>query len=142
MSVVPIGVHRDDLGDRDRLLRMLNDQMRQRLAEDIDLGYLRLSSVFSRRPRHIYWAIQYLLHSGYSLWFAYFGSLDAAGSNLCGATIENITYTGPVWSSIGLNFLVSQYQNRLTMQVTYDPHIVPPPLANEFLDFVQADLAG
>ena len=74
MSVVPIGVHRDDLGDRDRLLRMLNDQMRQRLAEDIDLGYLRLSSVFSRRPRHIYWAIGYLLHSGYSLWFAYFGS--------------------------------------------------------------------
>jgi len=139
-SLVPIRAHRDDLGDRDQLLRMLSAQMRQRLAEDIDLGYLRLSTVFSRRPRHTYWVVQHLLHYGYSLWFAFFGSLEAVGSELCGAKIENVAYAGPVWSSIGLNFLVSQYRERLTMQVTYDPRIVPPSLAHEFLDFLQADL--
>jgi hypothetical protein len=141
-TVIPIQVQRDDVGDRDRLLRMLNDQMRQRLAEETDLGYLRLTSIFSRRPRHINWVARPLLNYGYSLWFAYFGSPDAAGGKLCGAAIENVTYTGPVWSSIGLNFLVSQYQDRLTMQATYDPRIVPPLLANEFLDLVQADLVG
>jgi hypothetical protein len=140
-SLVPIRAQRDDLGDRDRLLRMLSDQMRQRLADDIDLGYFRLSTVFSRRPRHAHWVAQYMLNCGYSLWFAYFGSLDAAGRSLCGATIENVTYSGPVWSSIGLNFLVSQYQDRLTMQATYDPRLVPQSLADEFLDFCRADLA-
>jgi hypothetical protein len=141
-SLVPIRVQRDDLGDRDQLLRTLSAQMRQRLAEEVDLGYLRLSTVFSRRPRHTYWVVQHLLHYSYSLWFAFFGSLEAVGSELCGARIENVTYTGPVWPSIGLNLLVSQYQERLTMQAAYDPRIVPPSLANEFLDFLQDDLAG
>lgn len=140
-SVVPISAQRDDLRDWDRLVSMLSEQMRARLASGIDLGALRTTALFSRRPRYIEWVAEHLLHFGYSLWYAYFGSLDVVGAELCGAPIEQVFYTGPVWASTGLTLLVNEYRGRLHFQTTSDPRVVPPPLADAFLDFVLADLS-
>lgn len=139
-SLVPIRAERDDLADRDALVRVLSAQMRERLATGIDLGALRMTTLFSRRQRYIQWVVEHLLRYGYSLWYAYFGPLDPAGEQLCGARIEDIFYTGPVWSSIGLTLLVNQYRGRLHFQATYDPRVVSPPVADAFLDFVLHDL--
>lgn len=139
-SAVPIYAAQEQLHDRDQLLRLLNDQMRERLAVGTDLGALRTTAIFSRRPRYIEWVVEHLLRYGYSLWYAYFGALDAAGHSLCGTTIDTVFYTGPVWSSIGLTLLVNQYRGRLHFQVTYDPRVVSPSLANAFLDSVLQDL--
>lgn len=140
-SAVPIYAAQGQLHDRDQLLRLLNDQMRERIVAGTDLGALRTTAIFSRRPRYIEWVVEHLLRYGYSLWYAYFGALDAAGHALCGTTIDAIFYTGPVWSSIGLTLLVNQYRGRLHFQATYDPRLVSPSLANAFLDFVLQDLA-
>lgn len=139
-SVIPIRAEREELDNRDALVRMLSAQMRERLATGIDLGALRVTTLFSRRPRYIQWVVEHLLRYGYSLWYAYFGPLDPAGEQLCGARIEEIFYTGPVWSSIGLTLLVNQYRGRLHFQATYDPRVAPPSLADAFLEFVCNDL--
>jgi len=139
-SVVPIRADREKLHDRDRLTRLLCSQMRDRLAERIDLGALRTTALFSRRPRYVDWVVEHLLRFGYSLWYAYFGSLDPAGRELCGARIENVFYAGPVWPSTGLTLLVNQHCGRLHFQATYDPRLVPPSLADEFLASVLGDL--
>jgi hypothetical protein len=139
-SVVPIGAGPEELEDRDELVRTLSRQLRDRLGAKIDLGALRLNAVFSRRPRHIQWVVEHLLRYSYSLWYAYFGSLDSVGDQFCGAEIESVFYAGPSWSPLGLSLLVNQHRGRLFFQATYDPELVPEPLAQAFLDETLADL--
>ena len=59
-------------------------QMRERLVTDFDLGVLRLANGFSRRPRYIRWAVAHILRYSYSLWYAFFGSLEASGDAVAG----------------------------------------------------------
>jgi hypothetical protein len=142
-SAVPICTELEQLGDRNQVIRLLCEQLRQRLATGIDLGVLGTTAIFSRRFRYVEWAIWHLLRYGYSLWYGYFGTLDAVGRQLCGVGVENIFFTGgPVWPWIGLGLLVNQYGGRLHFQATYDPRLVSPALAEAFLDFVLRDLPG
>ena len=95
IALKPFGGSAEDL---QRQQRELSRQMRERLQSRIDLGALRLAHAFQRRPRHIRWVVEHLLRWTYSLWYAYFGSCDAAGERLCGTAIEEISYAGPIWS--------------------------------------------
>ncbi len=140
LSLVPLNAPADDLADRDELVRLLSRQMRSRLEERIDLGVLRLAHVFQRRPRHIRWVMDHLLRWECSLWYAYFGSLDAAGPRLCGAKVQDVSYVGPAWSPLGIALLTNQYGGRLRLNLTYDPELVAPPLADSYLDHVLAEL--
>jgi hypothetical protein len=140
MSLVPIYAQPDQLADRDQLIRLLSEQMRQTLQQGVDLGTLRMAAVFSRRPRYFRWVVEHLVRYGYSLWYAFFGSLDSVGEQFCGADIERILYIGPTWSPVGLTVLVNQYRGRLHFQATYDPDLVPRPLVEEFLDTFLDDL--
>jgi hypothetical protein len=114
--------------------------MRDRLEKRVDLGILRLAHVFQRRPRHIRWVTDHMLRWCYSLWYGYFGSLDAIQS-LAGAPVEHCSYVGPTWAPLGLALLANQYGGRLHLQMTYDPELVAPPLADHWLHCVQSDLA-
>jgi hypothetical protein len=140
MSLVPIAAEPEDLDDRDRLVRMLSGQMRQRIDERIDLGVLRMVGMCRRYPRHFCWTVEHFLRYRYSLWYAYFGSVDSVGQRLGGAPITQVTYHGPTWAAIGLTLLANQHRGRLMLQATYDPRLVPPDLADEFLDFIVEDL--
>src|SRR5687767_14046266 len=71
LSLVPLSVQAGDLADRAELVRVLSRQMRERLQSRIDLGVLRLTHAFQRRPRHIRWVTEHLLRWTYSLWYAY-----------------------------------------------------------------------
>jgi hypothetical protein len=140
-SAVPIRVRRGDLADRDRLVRLLGDQLRQRLAANVDLGILGTTAIFSRRLRYVEWVVWHLLRYGYSLWYAYFGNLDAAGERFCGARITDLFHAGgPVWPSIGLTLLVNQCHGQLHFQATYDPRLLSASRVETFLDFVLTDL--
>jgi hypothetical protein len=142
LSVVAITAAPSELADRDTLIRNLSRQMRERLEDRIDLGILRLALGFQRRPRHRHWVLAHLLRWCYSLWYAYFGSLDSAGRDLAGVPIEQIQYLGPTWSPMGIALLANQYRGRLLLQLTYDPDLVSDPLAQQWLDRVVDDLTG
>ena len=142
-SAMSIRVSRQDLGDRDRLVRMLSDQLRERIAEGIDLGVLGATAIFTRRYRYIEWVVWHLVRYAYSLWYAYFGKLDDVGATFCGSRIGDIFHTGgPLWPSIGLSLLVNQHRGHLNLQATYDARLISPRLAEAFLDFVLADLVA
>jgi hypothetical protein len=143
VSLVPVSARPEDLEDRDGLLRLLSRQMRERLAGEADLGLLQLVALLGRQPRpDARWLIEHFLRHSFSLWYAYFGSLDAAGNSFCGAPVERVFYTGPAWSAVGLTLLVNQHAGRLHFQATYTPASVPEALAHRFLDHVVGDLAG
>jgi hypothetical protein len=139
-TIVPIMARPQELTDRDQLVRSLSRQMRDRLESRIDLGMLRLAHVFQRRPRHIRWVTDHMLRWSYSLWYAYFGSLDAIGT-VGNVAVERIQFVGPVWSPIGISLLANQYRGQLWLQLTFDPDLVTPPLATAFLDTLCSDLA-
>jgi hypothetical protein len=142
-SALSIGVARQDLGDRNSLVRILSEQLRERIADGIDLGVLGATAMFARRYRYVEWVAWHLVRYAYSLWYGYFGRLDDAGETLGGSPIEEVFFSGgPLWPSIGLALLASQHRGRLNLQATYDERLVSPRLAEAFLDFVLADLAG
>jgi hypothetical protein len=106
----------------------------------VDWGVLRLANAFHRKPRHIRWVVEHLLRWTYSLWYAYFGSLNSVGRQFCGIDIEKVCYVGPTWSPLGVSLLANQFQGRLHFQATYDSDLVAEPLAQAFLDAILADL--
>lgn len=140
LSIVPISARHSELASRAELVQLLSRQFRSRLEEKIDLGMVRLATGFSRRVRHMRWALEHVLRYTYSLWYAYFGALDLVGPQFCGTGVENAQYIGPAWSPMGMGLLVNQFGGRLCFQLTYDPYLVGDSLASEFLDLVVTDL--
>lgn len=141
MSMVPIQASGRELGDRQELLRQLSRQLRERVTSQTDLGVLQLMSLFSRRPRHARWVIDALTRRGFSLWYGYFGSQDAAGERFCDVPIERLFYAGPAWSPMGLSLIANQFAGRLLLQMTYIPASIPQAVAGQFLDEVLDDLS-
>jgi hypothetical protein len=139
VSLVPVSARPEELEDRDSLVRMLNRQTRERLGADADLGMLQLVALLGRRP-DADWVIEHFLRHGFSLWYGYFGSLDAVGDSFCGTPIERVCYIGPAWPAVGLTLLVNQHRGRLLLQATYTPQSVPQALAERFLDDLIGDL--
>jgi len=140
VSIVPISARPHELADRDQLVRLLSRQMRDRLESKIDDGVLRLAHGFQRRPRHIRWVTEHMLRWSYSLWYAYFGSLDSI-QQLCDVPVEQAYYVGPIWSPVGFALLANQFRGQLLLQATYDPELVSQPLTSQLLDAVCNDLA-
>jgi hypothetical protein len=146
-AVVPVWARSEQLKDRNELMRTMNEQFRQRLALDADLGMVQLSSFFQRpgsflRERFARWSVRRLLRSGYSIWYAYFGSLDTMGEQFCGAAIEDACYCASSWPPMGVTFLVNKFRGALVFQATSVAGSVPESLANDFLDAVVSDLVA
>jgi hypothetical protein len=132
-----------DLHDREALLRRLSQQLRQQIEDDIDLGVLQWTALYRRRPRHCGWIVEPLLRRCFSLWYAFFGTLDrAVGSSFCGTDVDDVFFTGPCWAPMGLTLIVNQYRGRLLFQATYIPEAVPETLANAFLDEVLREVGS
>lgn len=142
MSIIPIHVPSDKVDDRDTLVRELNREFRELLSNNLDVGALQLTSLLCRRPRRIVPRLRRLMQTGYSLWYAYFGTADAVGPRFCGATVENVFYTASAWSPPGLMFVANQFGERLQLQATYIPALIPASLADELLDWVVRDLVA
>ena len=141
-SLLPIGAQRSEAHDRDALRRSLSSQFRARLASGADIGVLELTMVFSRRQRQALWVIENFLRYGFSLWYAYFGSLDAFGEMFFGTAVEEMFSVGPCWAPMGLTLLVNQFHGCLQLQTTYVPEAVPLETATQFLDGVIDDLTS
>ncbi|HKB06594.1 MAG TPA: hypothetical protein VKD90_30640 [Gemmataceae bacterium] len=144
-AVVPVWARSEQLKDRTELMRTMNQQFRERLALDADLGMVQLSSFFQRpgsflRERFARYSVRRLLRSGYSIWYAYFGSLDTMGEQFCGTPIEDACYVASSWPPMGVTLLVNKFQGVLVFQSTSVPGSVPESRANEFLDAVVSDL--
>jgi hypothetical protein len=140
MSILPVRIESSELGSRQRAIQLLNEQLRDQLASEVDLGLLQLMRVLARRPHQMDWAVDHCLAHGFSLWYAYFGSLDEIGREFLGVPIENASYIGPCWSPIGVTLLAQEFQGRLGLQLTYLPELVSDEDANRFLARTCADL--
>jgi hypothetical protein len=138
LSIVPVVARPEELDDPVTPAVVLSRQLRQRLQSQIDLGVLRLLSAYQRRPRHIEWVVEHLLRWGYSLWYAYFGTDSIA--KMGDVEVERISYVGPTWSPMGLSLLANQFRGQLHLQATYDPNLVPEPLAGALMDQLQSNL--
>jgi hypothetical protein len=144
-SVVPVMALPADLADREGLVRTLHQQFRHQLERDADLGTVQLANFLQRpgaylRPRFAGWSVRRLMGTGYSLWYAYFGSLDVVGERFCGAGIEEVYYCASTWPPMGLTLLVNRFRGDLLFQATYVPESVPEPVLNTFLDEFIGDL--
>jgi hypothetical protein len=140
MSIVPLRAEPEELSDPRTLANKLNVQLRRHLQDRVDLGMLQLISTFTRRPHRLRWAVDHSLAHGFSLWYAYFGALDALGKEFVGVPIDDVSYVGPCWSPMGITLLAQQYQRRLALQVTYIPELVADENAQAFLDRLAAEI--
>jgi hypothetical protein len=140
MSILPIRIESKDLTYREQSIQLLNAQMRDHLANDVDLGLLQLMRTFARNPHKLDWAVDHCLAHGFSLWYAYFGSVDEIGHEFLGVPIENASYVGPCWSPIGVTLLAQQFQGRLGLQLTYLPELVLERDATHVLAQIYSEL--
>jgi hypothetical protein len=141
VSLVPLHATMEDLDDRDRLVRLLGRQLRDQLAAGADLGVLQQAALMGRQPWHeSHWLVEMVLRHGFSLWYGYFGALDAVGDCFCGTPIEDVFFAGPCWPPLGMTLVVNQFRGRLMFQATYVPAEVPDAVAGEFLDRVIGDV--
>jgi hypothetical protein len=139
-SVIPIVQPRGELASQDQLARGLVQQLRERLEQRIDLGVVQLASLLRRHPRILQFAMRRLMRSGYSAWYAYFGSADGLGDRFCGAPIDDFRFVGPCWPSVGLTLVAHQFRGRLLLQATYVPACVGETTAEAFMDALVANL--
>jgi hypothetical protein len=137
-SLIPIAARRDELDDRDAAWRLLSRRLRERLADEADLGTLALAVAFGRRPRQALWATELFLRYAFSLWYAYFGGPDALGESFCGAAVEDLFSVGPCWPAVGVTLLVNRFRGALSFQAT---SAAGAAAAGEFLDRLLGDLA-
>jgi hypothetical protein len=146
-SVVPVVAHPADVTDREGLVRMLHQQFRHQLERDADLGTVQLANFMqlpgaTLRPCFARWSVRRLMGTGYSLWYAYFGSLDGVGERFCGAAIEEVYYCASTWPPMGLTLLVNRFRGALLFQATYVPESVSEQVVNTFLDELIGDLVA
>jgi len=135
-------VRPEELEERAGLTKTLCRRMREALEGDADLGVLQLAVLAGRGARHeAPWVIEHLLRHGFSLWYGYFGALDAIGTHFCGTPVEKAFHAGPAWPPLGLTLLVNQFRGSLFFQATYVPESVPDRLAGLFLDELVRGLA-
>lgn len=139
-SLLPVLVRPENLEDRDGLTLTLSRQLRERLASDIDVGMLELTTLLGRQPRRARWIVEFGLRHTVSLWYGYFGALDGMGQQFCGTPVKDVYSAGPSWAPMGLTLLANQFAGQLFLQATYVSDSVPDSLANEFLDMLQSDL--
>jgi len=138
-SVLPVHAESVDLDSRDGLTRMLTQQVRDRLECDHDVGVLQLATLFQNQPRFVRRNMRRLFRDGYSLWYAYFGTLEPV-EQLCGAKVEKVQYAVSSWSPVGFSLVVNQWRGQLYFQLTHVPELISENLASEFLDAVVSDL--
>jgi hypothetical protein len=146
-SVVPLFVRPAELADREALMRTLHQQFRHQLERGADLGTVQLAHFLQSpgavlRPRFARWSVRRLMGRGYSLWYAYFGALDAVGERFGGAAVEDVRYCASSWPPMGVTLLVNRFRGDLLFQATYVPESVPEPLATAFLDGLISDLTA
>lgn len=140
VSVLPIAAQPEELADHASLVRRLNEQLRERLQTDCDLGVLELTDLSRHLPGFFRKSTGGLLKNNYSVWYAWFGAAGGAADSLCGTPISDVRYIGPAWPPLGLTLLGNEFQGRMQFQATCLPDLVPVDLAEQFLDFVLADL--
>jgi hypothetical protein len=140
VSVVPVHASADQLEDRDALTQALNAQLRQQLTNHLDLGVVQLAALTRRFPGFVSRKTRQLLRDGYSLWYAYFGRMNAVKASFCGTQVDDVAVIAPAWSGPGLAVTVTQWQDRLAFQATYAPSIVSDQLLDNFLNVAIDDL--
>ncbi|HUG92612.1 MAG TPA: condensation domain-containing protein [Planctomycetaceae bacterium] len=140
MSIVPLRAGWRDLDDYERLVRLLHEQFRSRLRNAADLGLLELARFVSVRPRLADRTVRRVMLGGYSLWYAYFGSLDALGTEFCGTRVGNVYFTAPTWPPMGLTLLATQFRGRMHFATTSMPDLVPPATVDAFVETMLADV--
>ena len=138
-SMLPLLVHPEEMSERDKLIRLLNRQLRERMGENSDLAFLQwawwlrnLPRVQRRPAREVYFR--------QCVNYGYMGMLAEKGDTFCGAPIERIFPVAQMYSPPALSVAPSLCGGRLILPVLYVADTVPEKRIQHFLDTLVADL--
>jgi hypothetical protein len=138
-SMIPLLVRPDEMSERDKLIRSLNRQMRERVGENIDLAFLQWAwwlrnfPRVQRRPaREVYFR--------QCVNYGYMGVLAEKGDTFCGAPIERVFPVAQMYSPPALSVAPSLCGGRLVLPVLYVADTVPEQRIQHFLDTLVTDL--
>lgn len=133
-------VEATQLDDRDKLVKVLQTQMRNQLREGADVGFLRGFDLMSRLPQWVVHKSQKRVLRLTSFLFGYHGSAAELDS-FCGRPVDRLIAGIPmVAAPPGLGFAANQAVDRLNLIVSHLPAAVPPTLADAFVGYVADDL--
>ncbi len=138
-SMLPLLVRPEDMGDREKLIRLLNRQMRERLGQNIDLAFLQWAWWLRHLPRvHV--------RPGQDVYFrqcvnyGYMGVLSEKGDTFCGAAVDRIFPVAQMYSPPALSVAPSLCGGRLILPALYVADTVPEARIHGFLDSLVHDL--
>jgi hypothetical protein len=141
-SVLLLSVTRDQLADRDALVRDLVRQKNERVKHGYEVGSLQLASWFCRFPGIVRRRIRRTLAPGPSLVFGYIACPPAMDGSFCGAPIDRIHQTVSVPSPPGFALVATEFADKVTLTATYTPSTVAEDTVNRVMDFMVKDVTG
>jgi hypothetical protein len=137
--MLPLLVRPSQMNERAELIRLLNRQMRERIRQNSDLGFMQwawwlrnLSRVQRRPARDVYFR--------QCVNYGYMGVLAEKDESFCGAPIERVFPIAQMYSPPALSVAPSLCGGRLILPVLHVADTVPPERIQGFLDTLVADL--
>jgi hypothetical protein len=138
-SVLPLLVRPDEMSEREKLIRLLNRQMRERMGENSDLAFLQWAWWLRNLPRLQRRPAQEV-YFRQCVNYGYMGVLAEKGDTFCGAPIDRIFPVAQMYSPPALSVAPSLCGGRLILPVLYVADTVPEQRIQHFLDTLVTDL--
>jgi hypothetical protein len=138
-SLLSVICRPDEMGERDKLIQLLNRQMREQMRANTDLALLQCVWWLRHRANFMRRRARQAQHH-HSLNYGYLGELVADGDHFCGVPVQRMYACTQGWSPPGLSLAPALCRGRLILPATYMADTVPTARIEAFLDTVMADL--
>jgi hypothetical protein len=140
-SLLSVICRPDEMVERDKLVLLLNRQVREQMSRNTDLAILQCVWWLRHRARLLLRRAGQAQHH-HCLNFGYLGELVAPGERFCGVPVRRKFPVTQVWSPPALSIAPGVCRGRLVLPAVYMADTVPEPRIQAFLDTVVADLAA
>lgn len=139
-SVLRLGLRREEMAVRSRLVELLNQQLYQQLKSQHDLGLVEANSLFYHSYPMIKRVAGQTIRWVYSYFYAYFAFPEELSHQFGGMALRTACYLGPAWSPPGMTVIATKIREEIHLTLTYVKQLVTDEQAAEFLDGTIADL--
>ena len=140
-SLLSVICRPDEMGERDKLILLLNRQMREQLSKNTDLALLQCVWWLRHRADLVLRRAQQAQHH-HCVNYGFLGELVAGSEHFCGVPVRRIYALTQGWSPPGLSLAPALCRGRLVLPTTYMADTVPTARVEAFLDTVMTDLTA
>jgi hypothetical protein len=131
----------EDMGELDKLILLLNRQVREQTRRGTDLAVLQWVWWLRHCPGFWRGHVRKAMHH-HGVNYGYLGQLVADGDRFCGTPLDRQVVTTSVWSPPALAVAPSICRGRLILPAAYMADTIPEARLRAFLDTVVADLVN